>query len=232
MNTRCWVIIPAAGTGQRMRAALPKQYLPLLGRSVLEHSLSHFMSRQDIAGIIVALAPDDSYWPALEFLGKSSIRCVAGGPERAVSVRNALRELAQLAAPDDWVLVHDAARPCLRASDLDNLLDTLHEHPIGGILAIPVRDTLKRVSAEGVIADTVVREGLWLAQTPQMFRLAMLAEALDQAFTFGHPVTDEASAMELAGHVPCVVEGHSDNLKITRPEDLPLAEFLLSGLNC
>ncbi|OBS10663.1 2-C-methyl-D-erythritol 4-phosphate cytidylyltransferase [Acidihalobacter prosperus] len=211
-----------------MASEVPKQYLRLGDRTVLEHSLSHFTSRADIAGIFVALAPHDPYWPELSFAGKSELWRVAGGAERAHTVRNALRELARVAAPEDWVLVHDAARPCLHRDDLDRLIGDLELDPVGGILATPARDTCKRVGADGRIAETVDRQALWLAQTPQMFRLRLLIDAIDAALARGCVVTDESSAMELAGHQPRIIEGRADNLKITRPEDLPLAEFMLA----
>lgn len=228
MNPNIWVIIPAAGVGSRMGADIPKQYLRLAGRSVLEHSLSIFISRSDISGIVVSLAADDPYWPTLSFEGKGSLDQVVGGIDRSISVRNALRFISTKAESNDWVLVHDAARPCLRKFDLDNLLQTLEKDPIGGILAVPVRDTLKSVTG-GIINRTVDRDGLWLAQTPQMFRLGALSDALDRAQSMGHPVTDEASAMEFVGQNPRIVAGHSDNLKITHPEDLALAEKLLES---
>lgn len=227
MNPNVWVVIPAAGAGLRMGSLLPKQYMPVLGQSVLEHSLAHFINRSDIAGVVVSLAEDDPYWPELHFPGKEALYQVIGGSDRAISVRNALRLLESMAKPNDWVLVHDAARPCLRDSDLDSLISSLYTDPVGGVLAVPVRDTIKRVKGNE-IEQTLDREELWQAQTPQMFRLGILMAALDLAFSAGHHVTDEASAMELAGWRPRIVAGHSDNLKITHPEDVPLAEFLLA----
>lgn len=230
MSQRIWVIIPAAGIGSRMGTVVPKQYLRLAGRSVLEHSLSHFINRPDISGVVIALAAEDAYWPAINFEGKNVISPVVGGLDRSLSVRNALRFISTKAQLNDWVLVHDAARPCLRKEDLDNLLTTLIHDPLGGILGIPVSDTLKFVAGE-VIDRTVDREGLWLAQTPQMFRLGALTDALDRAHSDGHQVTDEASAMEYAGYNPRIVRGHADNLKITHADDLALAEMFLKQGN-
>lgn len=231
MKPRCWVVIPAAGAGRRMGAAIPKQYLNILGRTVLEHTLSIFTEREDIAGIAIALAADDLHWPELQVASKERLLTVTGGDDRMISVRNALHALSALALPDDWVLVHDAARPCLRDEDLTKLVEALYDDPVGGILATPVRDTLKRQAADvgEIIESTVDRDGLWLAQTPQMFRLGALSTALDQALEQGWKITDEASAMEHLGAHPNIVRGHADNLKITHTEDLPLAEFLLSA---
>lgn len=223
---RYWVIIPAAGKGTRMQAELPKQYLQLLGRTVLEHTLSCFAQHPKIAGVMLALAPDDLQWPTLR-IESAFIRTTVGGLERCHSVLNALIALAPDAAAHDWVLVHDAARPCLRQTDIDRMIETLHDGRDGAILATPVRDTLKRCSAAGAIEQTIDRTGLWHALTPQMFRYASLRGALETAVARGVLVTDEAQAIELTGAALRVVEGHADNIKITRPEDLVLAELYL-----
>ncbi|AOV16891.1 2-C-methyl-D-erythritol 4-phosphate cytidylyltransferase [Acidihalobacter aeolianus] len=230
MKPRCWVVLPAAGAGRRMGTSIPKQYLTVLGRTVLEHTLSIFTDRVDIAGIAVALASDDPYWPELQIPGKERFLTLTGGDDRMISVRNALHALSAMALPDDWVLVHDAARPCLREEDLSRLIETLYDDPVGGILATPLRDTLKRQASDArhIIEATIDRDGLWLAQTPQMFRLGALSMALNKALELGWKITDEASAMERWGASPHIVRGHADNLKITHAEDLPLAEFLLS----
>lgn len=219
---RHWVVIPAAGRGTRMGGSRPKQYLELAGTPVLAHTLRCFVGHPAVAGIVVALAPDDSDWATLDASLRAAVDVADGGAERADSVRNGLAALAGRATDHDWVLVHDAARPCLRRADLDRLLAELTDHPTGGLLAVPVRDTLKRV-VDGQVSETVSREALWHAQTPQMFRLGLLRDALA-----AHPeVTDEAMAMERAGHAVRVVEGHADNLKITRPEELELAAWYL-----
>lgn len=223
-----WVVIPAAGVGKRMGAAVPKQYLPLAGRTVIEHTIARFLGHPGTVGITVAVGPDDGYWNGLPPARDERVRRVDGGPERCHSVLNALDDLSERTAADAWVLVHDAARPCLRREDLDRLVARLWDDPVGGILAVPVRDTMKRADPHGRIRATEDRAGLWHALTPQMFRLGPLRGALRRALDAGVLVTDEASAMEHAGHAPMLVEGHGDNLKITRPEDLALAEFFLT----
>ncbi|MDX1592728.1 MAG: 2-C-methyl-D-erythritol 4-phosphate cytidylyltransferase [Gammaproteobacteria bacterium] len=219
---RHWVVIPAAGQGTRMGRGQPKQYLPLAGEPLLAHVLRRFVGHPAVSGIVVALAPGDTAWEGIDAALREAVTVVDGGAERADSVRRGLAALVDRGDEHDWVLVHDAARPCLRRDDLDALLATLDDDPVGGILAVPARDTLKRVTG-GRIAETVPREALWHAQTPQMFRLGLLRDAL-----VAHPdVTDEAMAVERAGHVARVVEGHADNLKVTRPEDLALAAWYI-----
>lgn len=223
-----WAVVPAAGVGRRLGAALPKQYLPLAGRQVIDHSLTALLEDPRIRGVVVALDPHDRLWPATQFAQDSRLRRVAGGAERCHSVLNALTVLAELAKPQDWVLVHDAARPCLRRTDLERLIDALRDDPIGGILAMRVRDTMKEADPAARIGQTLARERLWHAFTPQMFRLGLLREALESALAAGELVTDDARAVERLGHAPKLIEGHADNIKITRPEDLPLAEFYLT----
>jgi len=224
---RCWALVPAAGVGRRMGSKIPKQYLQLAGRPVLEHTLERLLGHPLIEGVVVALSADDAWWPSLGFAADSRVLRVDGGAERCHSVLNGLAALQRIAPPESWVLVHDAARPCLRAGDIDRLVGELHRHPVGGILAAPLHDTVKQADDAGDIARTLPRERLWRAFTPQMFRLDGLKSALESALEKGLLVTDEASAMELAGHAPRLVEGHADNIKITRPEDLALAEFHL-----
>lgn len=223
-----WVVIPAAGIGARMGADRPKQYLSLAGRTVLEHTLDCFAGHPRVRGMILAIALDDPYWPELALEVCVPVHVVPGGEERAQSVLNALDLLMALAKPQDWVLVHDAARPNLAREDLDRLIMTVEQDAVGGILAVPVRDTMKRADESARILHTEPREGLWHALTPQMFRLGLLHQALTRALAAGLKMTDEASAMEYAGFAPRLVEGRADNLKITRPEDLDLAEFFLS----
>lgn len=216
-----WVVIPAAGIGSRMRADRPKQYLQLAGRTILEHTLDCFLGHPRLKGLVLSLAADDHYWPALPAAADSRISRVEGGAERADSVLAGLLRLLELGAqPEDWVLVHDAARPNLARGDLDQLLAELADDPVGGLLAVPARDTLKRIGADGRVAETVDRSLIWQAYTPQMFRFAALHHALADALVAGAAVTDEASALEWAGLAPKLVEGRADNLKITRPEDL------------
>jgi len=223
-----WAVIPAAGLGSRMGSLVPKQYLPLAGRTVIEHTLERVVNHPRIAGVFVAVSENDHRWEATGFARHPRIVRVAGGSERGHSVMNALQSLVGQADARDWVLVHDAARPCLRHSDLDLLIDTLADHPTGGLLGLPVRDTMKRADAALAVRETVSREGLWHAYTPQMFRLHALCDALSEALRRDLRVTDDASAMELAGHTPLMVEGKGDNIKITRPEDLRLAAFYLA----
>lgn len=216
-----WVVIPAAGIGSRMRADRPKQYLQLAGRTILEHTLDCFLDHPRLKGLVLSLAADDPFWPALPCATDPRIQRVEGGAERADSVLAGLLRLVELGAQEgDWVLVHDAARPNLARSDLDRLLAELADDPVGGLLAVPARDTLKRIGADGRVAETVDRSLIWQAYTPQMFRFAALHRALADALVAGVAVTDEASALEWAGQAPRLVEGRADNLKITRPEDL------------
>jgi len=210
-----------------MGGPLPKQYLPLSGKTVIENTIERFIRHPAICGIAVAIAKDDPYWNALSINCPIKLWVTEGGAERCHSVLAALRTLARFAQPDDWVLVHDAARPCVRARDINRLMKALGDHPVGGLLALPVRDTIKRGSANGDVIETVDRRGLWQAQTPQMFRLARLMEAIEHALTLERLVTDEAEAVELSGRSPRLVEGSADNIKITRPEDLALAELYL-----
>jgi 2-C-methyl-D-erythritol 4-phosphate cytidylyltransferase len=212
-----------------MGTAVPKQFLRLGSLSVLEHSIEALWRIPGLGGLVL-VSNDDAAAQALErtFAGRTLIRA-AGGAQRCHSVLNGLRALQPQAHADDWVLVHDAARPCVRADDLHKLVDTLtaSDDCAGGLLGVPVSDTLKRAAADRRIERTVEREGLWHAQTPQMFRLGQLTAAIETALEDGYEVTDEASAMEHCGHRPLMVEGHADNVKITRPEDLPLAELYL-----
>jgi 2-C-methyl-D-erythritol 4-phosphate cytidylyltransferase len=225
-----WAVVPAAGSGRRMGGDIPKQYLPLQGRTVLERTLNTLFACEFIEGVVLVLSPEDGYWPEIapQFSGKNLI-CVVGGDERCHSVLNAVHHLRGFAAAHDWVLVHDAARPCVRASDITELIETLADDVCGGLLGVPVADTMKRVGEDGRIEGTIDRQALWHAQTPQMFRLGLLQSAMEQAIAQDRLVTDEASAMEMAGYRPCMVRGHADNIKITVPSDLTLAEFYLQG---
>lgn len=224
---RLWAVVPAAGIGRRMGGDIPKQYLRLGARTVLEHTLAALAGIDRLAAIVVALAGDDSYWPGLSPRVDCPLFTAPGGTERAASVLSALDRLRDHAGEDDWVLVHDAARPCVRNEDLVRLIAELGDDPVGGLLAVPVRDTMKQADGECRCAATVDRSRLWHALTPQMFRLGVLRKALREAHAAGAAVTDDASALELMGLRPRLVEGHADNLKITRPEDLALAEFYL-----
>ena len=216
-----WAVIPAAGVGARMAADRPKQYLQLGGRTILEHSLDCFLDHPCLKGVVVSIAADDPYWPGLACASDTRIQRAAGGRERADSVLNALLLLhAQGAADNDWVLVHDAARPNLARDDLDRLLGELANDPVGGLLAVPARDTLKRADANGRVSATIDRSTVWQAYTPQMFRLGALHRALADSLVADVAITDEASAIEWWGQAPRLVEGRNDNIKVTRPEDL------------
>ncbi len=230
--TQYWAVIPAAGVGRRMKSATPKQYLPLAGKTVIEHTLIRLCGMARLDGAVVAITKGDPYWADLQpDCANKTLMVVDGGEERCHSVLNALRALSRVADSEDWVLVHDAARPCVSEVDLNALIDQASSHPVGGILAVPVRDTMKRAGLQGEIAHTEDRDGLWHALTPQMFRLGALTKALSGALSRGDLVTDDASAMELAGFRPLLVEGSADNIKITRPEDLGLAEFYIGSSN-
>ena len=212
-----------------MAGTLPKQYLPLAGRTVLEWSMAPFLARPEFHSIVVALAADDGRWSSLPLAQDKRILAVTGGAERADSVRAGLAAIAEHAHAHDWVLVHDAARPCLSASDLDQLLATLADDPVGGLLAAPVPDTLKRAGADGRVDVTVSRTQLWRALTPQMFRYGVLRQALEQSGG-GARMTDESAAVEALGLKPLLVAGRSDNLKITVPDDIASAERQLAHL--
>lgn len=216
--------MPAAGVGRRFGAERPKQYAPLCGRTVIEWALALFLTDPRCAGAVVALAKDDPYWGAI---APPTVIVAAGGQERSHSVRNGLAALGDRVNRDDWVLVHDAARPCLHRQDLDRLLSGLAGHAVGGILATPAADTLKRADASRDVQQTVDRAGLWRALTPQMFRYGRLCEALDRAHAAGRIPTDEAQAIEWLGDRPKLVEGAAANLKITSAADLAIAAALL-----
>lgn len=222
-----WAVVPAAGIGSRMQSDIPKQYLLLNDKPVLQHTLERLASHPRIEGIVIALADQDPWWSELDFNPDCEMLLAKGGKQRADSVLNALHALAIHTDNDPWVMVHDAARPCLRHQDIDRMLETLISHQVGGILGVPVTDTVKRADADRQILETVDRNGLWRAATPQMFRLGLLKKALESASRQGLSVTDEASAMELAGWQPMMVEGHQDNIKITLPQDLALAALFM-----
>lgn len=222
-----WAILVAAGSGRRMGGDRPKQYLELAGMTVLERSLRVLESAESVSGIVVVLAPDDRHWAALSLSCRKALLTVKGGAERADSVLAGLTAIAGKCPEEDWVLVHDAARPLLEPRQVDDLEAALFGHTCGGLLAVPLRDTLKRVEA-GEVTGTIDRSGYWQAQTPQIYRYRMLADALEQARDRKMQVTDETMAMELIGQRPKVVEGSPENIKITVPADLALAEYLLS----
>jgi 2-C-methyl-D-erythritol 4-phosphate cytidylyltransferase len=224
--TKFWAVVPAAGVGKRMGSNTPKQYLEINGKPVLEHTLERLLSVPSLSGIFVALGAEDGYWADLSSSKDSRVFVAPGGRERADSVLSALRSMDSVADPEDWVLVHDAARLCITREDIEKLIQTLAQDPIGGILALPVSDTLKTVQDLRIL-NTPDRSVIWRALTPQMFRYGLLRDALSSAQAEGRIVTDEASAIEQSGYQPRIVEGRPDNIKITRPEDLELAAFYL-----
>jgi 2-C-methyl-D-erythritol 4-phosphate cytidylyltransferase len=228
---RYWLVMPAAGAGRRFGPDTPKQYAPLEGRTVIEWALAPFLGDARCARIVVALAAADEHWARLPL--RSRALSVVGGAERSESVRSALAALAAEARVDDWVLVHDAARPCLDTQDLERLVTRLAAHPVGGVLAVRVADTLKRARAAGEADDgcaieaTQERAGLWRALTPQMFRYGALCAALDQAHAASRSPSDEAQALEWAGARPLLIAGAASNLKVTTAADLVLAAAIL-----
>ncbi len=225
-----WGLIPAAGVGLRMGTALPKQYLLLRGRLVILHTLERLCHYPRLSGVMVGISSGDRHWQAHEteaerlpkFLGT-----YPGGATRAHTVLNGLKALTAHAREADWVLVHDAVRPCVRLADIDALVNVIETNGDGGLLALPVADTVKRADEAGCVRETVSREGLWRALTPQMFRIGALRKALERALAQGDEITDEAAAIEMAGGHPRLVAGHPDNIKITLPGDLALAELFL-----
>jgi 2-C-methyl-D-erythritol 4-phosphate cytidylyltransferase len=215
-----------------MESDLPKQYLPLAGATVLEHTLGALLACDFIETVVVVLHGEDEHFSSLALAADPRLMSTTGGAERCDSVLAGLDVLAGMAADDDWVLVHDAARPCISREDLQRLREALADDPVGGLLAVPIAETVKQVDAGGRVEQTLDRNRLWLAQTPQMFRVGMLRTALRQAAARDVVVTDEAAAMELTGERPRVVRGDSSNIKLTRPADLAVAaSWLAQGKN-
>ncbi|NOH70101.1 2-C-methyl-D-erythritol 4-phosphate cytidylyltransferase [Vibrio pectenicida] len=220
-------IVPAAGLGRRMKTERPKQYLLIHDKTVLEHTVNKLLRHPKIAKVIVVLSDKDPYYPHLSIADNKCVISVLGGKERFESVLSGLTYVRENEKAD-WVMVHDAARPCVNDRDIDKLIKVSLNHQVGGLLASPVRDTMKRANSLGNIEYTVDRENLWHALTPQMFRTEQLNTALNKALSEGVNVTDEASAMEWIGLSPALVQGSAENIKITQPEDLALAEFYLN----
>jgi 2-C-methyl-D-erythritol 4-phosphate cytidylyltransferase len=225
---RRWAIVPAAGQGSRFGSTTPKQYTPLLGQPVLSWTLQSLLAEESLAGIVVALADEtDERWTRLPESRDPRVRTCRGGARRELSVANALGALTTDAADTDWLLGHDAARPCLRHDDLQALFSELRDETVGGLLAVPLSDTLKRADDRARATGTVPREMLWRALTPQMFRYGLLQRALALCVERNRTVTDEASAIECLGLRPRLVRGHADNIKVTNPEDAALAAAIL-----
>lgn len=222
-----WVVVPAAGRGTRFGGEVPKQYLAVGGEPLLGHTLRALLAHSSVEGAMVVLAADDAFWPGWQTLSGKPVRTCAGGESRADSVLAGLLALPETVRPDDFVLVHDAARPNVRLQDLNNLLVRGCSHPVGAILAAPVRDTLKRAGSDGEVDGTEPREALWRALTPQLFRRLPLIRALQAALKDGVSVTDESMAMELQGLRPLLVEGRDDNIKVTTAADLLMISQML-----
>ena len=229
---RYFLVIPAAGSGRRFAASVPKQYAVLGSSTVIEYALAPFEADPDCTGIVVVVATDDPLWPPIAARRTRLIESAPGGAERVHSVRAGLRALANHARDDDWIMVHDAARPCFAATDLALLKQDLAAHEVGGLLALPLADTLKRAANAAdppAVETTVDRAGLWRAATPQVFRFGHLTRALDAALAAGKTPTDEAQAIEWLGFRPRLVAGRPDNIKVTTADDLKLAAAILTA---
>lgn len=226
-RARLFAVVPAAGRGERFGSRQPKQYVELLGRPVLSWSLGALLAVRSVRAVIVALSEGDRRFARLPEARDPRVRTCKGGARRELSVANALEALRGEARDEDWVMVHDAARPCLQPSDVRQLIAALQDDPVGGLLALPVGDTLKAAAADERCERTVPREGLWRALTPQMFRYGVLRRALKLNLERERTVTDEASAVEALGMRPRLVAGRTDNIKITLPGDRGLAAAIL-----
>jgi len=223
------VVVPAAGVGKRMQSQCPKQYLTIDGTTILEHTVTRLLSHDAIGKVIIALGKNDEYFVDTSLAKNTNVSIVIGGDERVDSVLAALKSIKKKQYP--WVLVHDAARPCVTHRDISALIENTLAINMGGLLAMPVRDTMKRgsrVQDKSLVEQTVERNELWHALTPQMYRSVELQSAIEQALSENVDITDESSAMEYAGFSSALVEGSGDNIKITRPDDLAFAEFILS----
>jgi 2-C-methyl-D-erythritol 4-phosphate cytidylyltransferase len=227
--SKCWVVIAAGGSGKRMKRRVPKQYLEISGKTVIERTMDAFLNHEVISGVVVVTPADDTRWESVTPTHPKFLCRIEGGAERCDSVLAGLNVLQAHVGTDDWVLVHDAARPCISKALIDKLVKKVMRHPIGGILGLPVTDSIKRTDPRDGIIQSVSRERMWRAQTPQMFRLHALRTALNDLKQRNVIVTDEASAMEFMGMRPLMVKGSESNLKITTPSDLPLAEYFLEA---
>ena len=222
-----WAIVPAAGVGRRFSADIPKQFHQLHGELVAQHTLSRLIGINSIKRIVAPCDPSSGYWSRVRATSDPKVQLIPGGETRARSVLNGLVAIQQDADPDDWVLVHDMARPCITSMDINKLIDDLREHPVGGFLAAPINETLKLVTSDNIVTKTVDRTQYRIAQTPQMFRVGLLREAIQKMLDNNLEPTDEASAIEHTGNQAVVIEGRQDNIKITRREDLMIAEAIL-----
>lgn len=227
MSVKYWAIIPAAGVGSRIQSDKPKQYLTLAGQPILQHVVNLFSSHPHIEKVIVVLHAKDHWWPSLQLSHPETVLTAIGGKERVHSVLLGLDFLSEIADKNDFVLVHDAARPCLQLSDMTKLMTELKNHSVGGLLGLPIVDTVKRVNKNSDVLETISREQLWRAQTPQCFRYHLLKSSIEKALSENIDMTDESSAMEYAGLEPKMIVGDVRNIKITFLEDLALAEKVL-----
>lgn len=225
-----WAIVPAAGNGQRFGTATPKQYQDILGKPVIDYAIAPLVASKEINRVVVVLAPEDKLWKRSSFVTHPKVLVTRGSDDRQDSVLNGLNALREKAQDNDWVLVHDAARPCLQLTDIQQLIRECSLDDVGGLLATPVTDTVKRSASNQRVMQTVSREKLWRALTPQMFRYELLVSALRHANNEDIIVTDEAMAIEMLGLSPKIVTGRFDNIKVTYPEDLKLAEHYLGGI--
>ena len=225
---RIWAVIPAAGVGLRYRSTIPKQYLPLCGIPVVLRSIDRLLEIDEIEELFVVLSPKDTFWQKLNY-SHPKLKTILGGCERSQSVSHALTELSGKADKDDWVLVHDAVRPCVSQSDLQKLIETIRNEDVGVLLACPLADTVKEVDDTLSVRKTISREKLWSAMTPQIFKYGLLRKAYKEAVLAGLSVTDEASAIESLGLRPKIVQGEKTNIKITHFEDMALAESIVKA---
>ena len=223
---RIWAIVPAAGIGHRYGSAIPKQYLSLCGTPVLLHSIKRLLEIKEVEQIFVPLGSDDTLWKNLEF-SHPKVKTITGGCDRSQSVINALEGLSNLAKEEDWVLVHDAVRPCVTEFDIKKIIREVRNDDVGGLLAYQVVDTIKELDDSDGVVKTIDREKLWCALTPQMFRYELIKKALRAAVLSDQPVTDEASAIEFLGLSPKIIPGEKSNIKITSAEDMLLAELII-----
>ena len=227
-NSPIWAIVPASGVGKRMQSSTPKQYLKLGKKTIIEHTLDRLLSFDGIYGVILVLRADDTDWPGLNYQSEKPVLTTTGGAERKHSVFNGLLKLRELNLDDPYALVHDAVRPLVTHQDLHSLVKAATNHEAGALLALPITDTIKQQDKQGNSIKSIEREGLWRAFTPQLFRAELLHKALDHALQNNLKITDDAAAIEALGMKPELVPCSAENIKLTNPEDLSLAEQILS----
>ena len=226
-SDKYWLVVPAAGIGSRMGGDIPKQYVSVNGKTIIEHTLDNFIDRKEIENICISISESDNHWPTLPISKNKKIITTIGGNERYESVYNGLCALQDKANDEDWVLVHDAVRPCLKKSTIDRLITDIRSHDVGGILALPCFETMKRVNNNQQVEETINREIIWRAQTPQAFKYKKLLLSIEKAINENILITDEAMAMELSNYKPIVIMGDEKNIKITHKDDLKHLELFL-----